>query len=486
MAANDTSEVPRGDGPTAQPQPTVNAVRSEGEPSAAAPPPQPSPAAPRGPANPADLAPTALTGRQETGQTLVSPTFPPPSQAAGHSGLSVSTPHSAPAMRPSGSVSSLDLHNPSFAVGLYQQDTCSVCLERYTVANPAMMYACGHCFHFQCAESWAQRSRLCPLCWEPLHEAQLFTGDEPGCSPSKRCRAGGLLPGPQGAGPAAGGGCAAAPTPSARSSPNGERTAQSPRRGSPARASPARSASPGERGSPPPASPSGREASQHQLTPGEASADPRCGGSPRPAAEQRAGSAAGGPRQQRRRRETASPTHEDGQPQQQQQQGGQRQQRRRREARTHEEEDEDCVDPSAALLAPQRGARRKGRRAAPDASSGDAAEGRPRGRHRRGSVQEGQPLRQRCGNEAAATARVTPASPAGAAPSGSPTAPNRGVDSGSDVIDDPSAMDAVSVEGSAHSSLSGGVGHVVPREGAPCCVPLRQCLRRLFACCPTA
>ncbi|KAJ9457339.1 E3 ubiquitin-protein ligase RHF1A [Diplonema papillatum] len=62
--------------------------------------------------------------------------------------------------------------------GAYKQDTCSICLERYTASNPAMLYACGHAFHLQCAETWRQRSDTCPLCWGPLHETELYTGNE--------------------------------------------------------------------------------------------------------------------------------------------------------------------------------------------------------------------------------------------------------------------------------------------------------------------
>eukprot|EP01060_Flectonema_neradi_P000241 TRINITY_DN10170_c0_g1_i1.p1 TRINITY_DN10170_c0_g1~~TRINITY_DN10170_c0_g1_i1.p1 ORF type:complete len:185 (+),score=16.87 TRINITY_DN10170_c0_g1_i1:67-621(+) len=60
--------------------------------------------------------------------------------------------------------------------GVYNQVTCSICLEKYTSLNPAMTYQCGHAYHLQCAESWRQRNGTCPMCWEPLDEAALYTG----------------------------------------------------------------------------------------------------------------------------------------------------------------------------------------------------------------------------------------------------------------------------------------------------------------------
>ena len=60
--------------------------------------------------------------------------------------------------------------------GIYNQVTCSICLEKYTTMNPAMTYQCGHAYHLQCAESWRQRNGTCPMCWEPLDEAALYTG----------------------------------------------------------------------------------------------------------------------------------------------------------------------------------------------------------------------------------------------------------------------------------------------------------------------
>eukprot|EP01059_Diplonema_ambulator_P036320 TRINITY_DN9013_c0_g1_i2.p1 TRINITY_DN9013_c0_g1~~TRINITY_DN9013_c0_g1_i2.p1 ORF type:complete len:190 (+),score=33.07 TRINITY_DN9013_c0_g1_i2:51-572(+) len=76
--------------------------------------------------------------------------------------------------------------------GVYCQDTCSICLEKYHVTNPAMTYICGHAFHLQCAESWRERQRTCPLCWAPLQEAELYTGEP---IPEKEAEV--LLPPPQ-------------------------------------------------------------------------------------------------------------------------------------------------------------------------------------------------------------------------------------------------------------------------------------------------
>jgi hypothetical protein len=52
----------------------------------------------------------------------------------------------------------------SYVVGEYHEKNCPICLERYTESNPAIFYPCNHTFHLQCAESWYQRNRSCPVC----------------------------------------------------------------------------------------------------------------------------------------------------------------------------------------------------------------------------------------------------------------------------------------------------------------------------------
>lgn len=44
------------------------------------------------------------------------------------------------------------------------EDTCPICLERYTYENPRMMTKCNHSFHLQCAMAWSERSQKCPVC----------------------------------------------------------------------------------------------------------------------------------------------------------------------------------------------------------------------------------------------------------------------------------------------------------------------------------
>jgi len=68
--------------------------------------------------------------------------------------------------------------NPFFKAGDFQSDTCTICLERYTEFEPAMVFQCGHAFHVQCVMQWRMRSRSCPLCWERLEEAYLSTLDD--------------------------------------------------------------------------------------------------------------------------------------------------------------------------------------------------------------------------------------------------------------------------------------------------------------------
>lgn len=39
--------------------------------------------------------------------------------------------------------------------------------------NPRFLYACGHTFHLQCAESWLQRASTCPFCISPLCDGRI-------------------------------------------------------------------------------------------------------------------------------------------------------------------------------------------------------------------------------------------------------------------------------------------------------------------------
>ncbi|ORC87846.1 uncharacterized protein TM35_000202550 [Trypanosoma theileri] len=56
----------------------------------------------------------------------------------------------------------------TFVVGEYRLSSCPICLERFTLENPAIVVICGHGFHLQCLEEWRQRSPLCPVCSRPL------------------------------------------------------------------------------------------------------------------------------------------------------------------------------------------------------------------------------------------------------------------------------------------------------------------------------
>ncbi|EAN94449.1 hypothetical protein C3747_24g388 [Trypanosoma cruzi] len=52
----------------------------------------------------------------------------------------------------------------TFVVGEYRLSSCPICLERFTLDNPAIVVLCGHGFHLQCLESWRQRASICPVC----------------------------------------------------------------------------------------------------------------------------------------------------------------------------------------------------------------------------------------------------------------------------------------------------------------------------------
>lgn len=56
----------------------------------------------------------------------------------------------------------------TYAVGAYHFTTCPICLEPFTLDNPAIIVQCKHGFHLQCLESWRMRSPACPVCLTSL------------------------------------------------------------------------------------------------------------------------------------------------------------------------------------------------------------------------------------------------------------------------------------------------------------------------------
>jgi hypothetical protein len=56
----------------------------------------------------------------------------------------------------------------TFDVGEYHLVSCPICLEHFTLDNPAILLKCEHGFHLQCLESWRQRSSMCPMCFTPI------------------------------------------------------------------------------------------------------------------------------------------------------------------------------------------------------------------------------------------------------------------------------------------------------------------------------
>lgn len=48
-------------------------------------------------------------------------------------------------------------------------DACSICLENFSEDDPATITVCKHEYHLQCILEWSQRSKECPMCWQPLY-----------------------------------------------------------------------------------------------------------------------------------------------------------------------------------------------------------------------------------------------------------------------------------------------------------------------------
>ncbi|KAL6970384.1 RING-type E3 ubiquitin transferase [Sarracenia purpurea var. burkii] len=48
------------------------------------------------------------------------------------------------------------------------EDTCSICLEPFNSQDPPTVTNCRHDYHLQCILEWSQRSKECPICWQPL------------------------------------------------------------------------------------------------------------------------------------------------------------------------------------------------------------------------------------------------------------------------------------------------------------------------------
>lgn len=66
----------------------------------------------------------------------------------------------------------IDCVAETYAVGEYRLSTCPICLERFTLTNPAVLVQCEHGFHLQCLESWRMRSPECPVCLRPLSQGE--------------------------------------------------------------------------------------------------------------------------------------------------------------------------------------------------------------------------------------------------------------------------------------------------------------------------
>ncbi|CAN0856616.1 E3 ubiquitin-protein ligase RHF1A [Linum grandiflorum] len=48
------------------------------------------------------------------------------------------------------------------------EEACSICLDPFTLQDPATVTNCKHEYHLQCILDWCQRSKECPICWQLL------------------------------------------------------------------------------------------------------------------------------------------------------------------------------------------------------------------------------------------------------------------------------------------------------------------------------
>ncbi|TKY72132.1 E3 ubiquitin-protein ligase RHF1A [Spatholobus suberectus] len=48
------------------------------------------------------------------------------------------------------------------------EDSCSICLEPFTIHDPSTVTCCKHEYHLHCILEWSQRSKECPICWQSL------------------------------------------------------------------------------------------------------------------------------------------------------------------------------------------------------------------------------------------------------------------------------------------------------------------------------
>ncbi|KAF3547303.1 hypothetical protein DY000_02009045 [Brassica cretica] len=71
--------------------------------------------------------------------------------------LSEKSPPFSPAIASSSSSSAFDDDT---------DDACSICLESFTLQDPATVTSCKHEYHLQCIIEWSQRSKECPICWQ--------------------------------------------------------------------------------------------------------------------------------------------------------------------------------------------------------------------------------------------------------------------------------------------------------------------------------
>ena len=52
--------------------------------------------------------------------------------------------------------------------GAYEEDSCTVCIERYEEGEPVRRLFCNHIFHQECVDPWLLKHGSCPVCRQDI------------------------------------------------------------------------------------------------------------------------------------------------------------------------------------------------------------------------------------------------------------------------------------------------------------------------------
>jgi len=77
-------------------------------------------------------------------------------------------------------INALEMHvfNSSTSEIREEDRNCIICMADYEDEDEVRELKCGHYFHKDCIDTWLKRKKICPLCNQPIHQAQnLFAND---------------------------------------------------------------------------------------------------------------------------------------------------------------------------------------------------------------------------------------------------------------------------------------------------------------------